>query len=399
MGLEELTVAELWDLGLAPGETGRGGVAFSTDLRGLARANLHLRTASRILVRLLEFTARDFPALEKQARRIPWDRFTRAGDTVRFRVTCKKSRLYHQRAVAQRFGDAAREAGRDVVGGAGRTRPSVADAASGAEVHAGVDQDPVGLPPESPTTGPGEAPQTLVVRLFRDRCTVSVDASGEHLHRRGYRLATAKAPMRENLAAAALLAVDWDPAFPLVDPMCGSGTLLIEAAMLARRIPPGLRRSFAFQSWPGIDTEVVARCVEQGVAGVRDRAPAAIVGADRDAGALAACRENAARAGVEADLELFHRPLSASEPPAAADRGWLVTNPPYGHRVGTQQRLRDLYAALGNVARRRFPGWSLAVVCPDPVLVGQIGVALEPALTVRHGGLPVRVWTGPVPDA
>ena len=239
--------------------------------------------------------------------------------------------------------------------------------------------------------------QTLVVRLFRDRCTVSVDASGEHLHRRGYRQVTAKAPLRENLAAAILQAVGWDPTVPLVDPMCGSGTLLIEAAMLARHIPPGLHRSFAFQSWPEIDESVMSKCRAQATGGILARAPASIVGGDRDAGAVQAARDNAGRAGVEADVTVFRRALSATESLVGTDRGWMVTNPPYGKRVGARRRLRDLYAALGNVARGAFPGWNLAVVCPDPGLVGQTGVSMEPCLSLRHGGVPVRVWKGRVP--
>jgi putative N6-adenine-specific DNA methylase len=355
---------------------------------------LHLRTASRLLVRLTEFGARDFAALENHARRIPWDRFTRAGQAVRFRVTCKKSRLYHQRAVAERFAQAAREAGRDV-----EVAPSRPDGAESGRSDSGllpVDDAPA--PTERPSKGSDAGSvQTLVVRLFRDRCTVSVDASGEHLHRRGYRQVTAKAPLRENLAAAVLLAVGWDPTVPLIDPMCGSGTLLIEAAMMARHMPPGLHRSFAFESWPEIDPAAMSTYRAEAGAGILSEAPSSIVGGDRDAGAVQGARANARRAGVEADVAMFHRPLSATAPPMETHGGWLVTNPPYGKRVGARHGLRDLYAALGNVARRELPGWKLAVVCPDSGLVGQIGISMEPCLNLRHGGLPVRVWTGQVP--
>jgi putative N6-adenine-specific DNA methylase len=399
-GLETLTAAELRTLGLDP-TPGLGGVSFEADAAGLVRANVHLRTASRVLVRLLEFTARDFAALEKHARRIPWNRFTKAGHAVRFRVTCKKSRLYHQRAVAERLGLAAREAGRIVEEGS--TQPVGSGLPQPASGHLEGASSPIPSDyetpdPESALAHRGPAPvQTLSVRLFRDRCTVSVDASGEHLHRRGYRLRTAKAPMRENLAAAVLLAVGWDPASPLVDPMCGSGTLLIEAAMLARGIPPGFHRTFAFQGWPEIDPSVLETCRAEAAAGVRSPVPAVIVGSDRDTGAVAAAGENAARAGVADDVRLFHRALSAAAPPSGTESGWVVTNPPFGRRVGARDRLRDLYAALGNLARQRFAGWDLAVVCPDRALVGQLGMPMEPCLTTRHGGLQVQVWRGLVP--
>jgi putative N6-adenine-specific DNA methylase len=236
-GVEAFTASELGALGLSVDRTEPGGVTFQADARGLYAANLHLRTASRVLVRVAEFLARDFRAVEKRAAAIPWDTFTSPGGVVTFRVTTKKSRLYHQGAVAERLSDAARRAGRAVA-------EDVAD-------------EPL-VPGDA-----GSDAQRLVVRIFRDRCTVSVDASGESLHRRGYRLATAKAPLRENLAAAVLMATGWDGSQPLVDPMCGSGTLLIEGALLARRIPPGLGRAFAFQRWPGFEAETLQGVVHQ----------------------------------------------------------------------------------------------------------------------------------------
>jgi len=370
-GVEALTASELRALGLTVEHTEPGGVTFQADASGLYVANLHLRTATRVLVRVAEFVARDFRTLEKHAARIPWDAFTPPGGVVGFRVTSKKSKLYHQRAVAERLSEAARRAG----------RAALADVA---------DQ------PSSPDEAGSEA-QRLVVRIFRDRCTVSVDASGDNLHRRGYRLATAKAPLRENLAAAVLMATGWDGSQPLVDPMCGSGTLLIEGALLARRIPPGLGRDFAFKRWPGFDERTWLGVVQQARDPIIERAPVPIAGSDRDQGAVDAAARNAERAGVAGDLQLAVRALSEAAPPDGAGPGWLVTNPPYGRRIGNRDALRNLYAALGNVARKRFAGWTLAVVAADPALVGQIGLPLQPALTTRHGGVPIQVWSGAVP--
>ncbi|MFI5311486.1 MAG: class I SAM-dependent RNA methyltransferase, partial [Gemmatimonadales bacterium] len=217
-GLEELAVTELHALGLAPGAVSAGGVSFTADAAGLFLANLQLRTVSRVIVRVAQFRATAFHELERLARGVPWERFVAPGASVRLRVTCRKSRLYHSDGVAER------------VAGAIATR--VHDVTSGGT--ASDDEDSIAAAPS----------QLFLVRFERDVCTISADSSGELLHRRGYRLATAKAPLRETLAAAALLAMRWNGGVPMLDPMCGAGTIPIEAALLARRIAPGQARAF-----------------------------------------------------------------------------------------------------------------------------------------------------------
>jgi putative N6-adenine-specific DNA methylase len=271
-------------------------------------------------------------------------------------VTSRKSRLYHQDAVAERLMRAV-----------------------GSRVGAPVE---------------GDAPQELVVRLFRDKCTVSADASGELLHRRGYRLAGAKAPLRETLAAAMLAAAGWDGTTPLVDPMCGSGTIPIEAALLARRIPPGLGRGFAFEHWPEFDPDAWEAVRAAARRRMLPHAPVPIAGSDRDAGAIAAAAANAERAGVAEDLQWRRAAISSIEPPDGT--GWIVTNPPYGHRVGERQRLRDLFAQLGNVLRRRCPGWQVALLSAHAELDRQTGLALAPAFETANGGIRVRLMRGVV---
>jgi putative N6-adenine-specific DNA methylase len=357
-GLEPLVGDELRALGarhpLEAEPPEPGGVAFRTDRAGLYAANLHLRIATRVLVRVGSFHARTFPELERHAARLPWGGFLLPGRAVEFRVTSRKSRLYHQDAVAERLMRA--------VGSR------------------------AGAPME------GDAPQEVVVRLLRDQCTVSADASGELLHRRGYRLAGAKAPLRETLAAAMLAASGWDGATPLVDPMCGSGTIPIEAALLARGIPPGLGRGFAFEHWPEFDPEAWGAVREAARRRILPRAPVSIVGSDRDPGAIAAAAANAERAGVSADLQLRRASVSSIEPPDGP--GWIVTNPPYGHRVGERQPLRDLFAQLGNVLRRRCPGWQVAVLSAHAELDRQTGLALAPLFETTNGGIRVRLVLG-----
>jgi putative N6-adenine-specific DNA methylase len=358
-GLEPLVAGEVHALGelqsVVVGETEPGGVSFRADRAGLYAANLHLRIASRVLVRIGAFHASAFHELERQAARLPWREFVASGRPVAFRVTSRKSRLYHQDAIAQRL-----------------------LAASGGA-----------------TAAEGDAGQEFVVRLFRDQCTVSADASGELLHRRGYRLASAKAPLRETLAAAMFVGSGWDGSAPLVDPMCGSGTIPIEAALLARRIPPGMARRFAFMGWQGFDEPAWERLMRQARERVLPHAPVPILGSDRDAGAVAASMANAERAGVAGDIEWRRSAISAMAPPPG--RGWIVTNPPYGLRVGERRDLRDLYAQLGNVARRCCPGWEVAFLAAHPELERQTGLAQAVRFTTENGGIRVRLVQGSVP--
>lgn len=367
-GLEALALAEARALGL-PAEAEDGGLAWHGDVRSVLVANLGLRIASRVLVRLAQFEARSFAELERHARRIPWSRSVRPGDTVRFRVTCKKSRLYHSDAVAQRLADAVTFA-----------VPNVH--AEGSSIGEDEPHD--------------EARATLfVARIVRDRCVVSADASGDLLHRRGYRLATAKAPLRETLAAALLAASEWDGVAPLVDPLCGSGTIPIEAAMMAHRLPPGSRRSFAVERWAGVSAEIIRAVREELASRSLPAAPGAIVGSDRDAGAVSSARENAERAGVSADIVFDLHSISATRLPAAA-RGWIVTNPPYGVRVGESDRVRDLWAQLGRVLRERASGWRVTLLSPDPALERQLQLPLRLVTRTSNGGIPVRIVTAEI---
>jgi putative N6-adenine-specific DNA methylase len=316
-------------------------------------------------VRIGAFGAKAFHELERRAGKVPWEEFVSPNLGVALRVTCRKSRLYHSDAVAERVAAAidSRVRGARIVDDAGDDR--VDDAA-----------------PD----------QLVIVRVFHDHCTVSLDSSGALLHARGYRQAAGKAPIRETLAASALLAGGWTGNAPLLDPMCGSGTIPIEGAMLARRIPPGLRRRFAFERWPDFDATAWREVVADAEHAVLPACAAVIQGSDRDAGAIEAAQANAGRAGVSSDIEFSQRALSAIDPPP--DVGWLVTNPPYGVRVGDRDGLRDLYAQLGNVVRAKCPGWRVVLVSATPALERQTGLTVEPILRTSNGGIPVRLVAG-----
>ncbi|CAA9367353.1 MAG: 23S rRNA (guanine(2445)-N(2))-methyltransferase [uncultured Gemmatimonadetes bacterium] len=372
-GLEPLAAAELRALGIQAAPE-PGGVAWSGTAEELYTANLWLRTASRVTVGAAEFRARTFFELERHARKIPWERWVSKGRAVRLRVTSRKSKLYHEGAIAERVLDAIE-----------RRVGSLA----GAEVAADDEGD------EDASDA-----QLFVVRFVRDACIVRADSSGALLHLRGYRQAVARAPLRETLAAAALLGSRWPGDAPLLDPMCGSGTIPIEAALMARGIAPGLAaadrepRRFAFQEWPDTDLDAWKRVVERARNAIRPAAPAPILGSDRDAGAIEAASANAERAGVLGDLALTVAPVSAIEPPAG--RGWMVSNPPYGVRVGETDALRNLYAALGHTARERAPGWTLALLSAEARLDAQVGVPFADAFQTRNGGIPVHLAVGTV---
>ena len=371
-GLEPLVARELAALGVTPNaET--GGAAFRGPIESIWRANLWLRTASRVLVRVASFRARAFHELERLARAVPWERYVANGSGVRFRVTSKKSRLYHTGGIAQRFGEAIEHRlGSGIV---------VGDSRSDENDEEEVDSSPA---------------QLFVIRAFHDVFTVSIDSSGALLHQRGYRKAIAKAPLRETLAAAMLIASDWSGSTPLLDPLCGSGTIPIEAALIARRIAPGSTRSFAFQTWPSFEGSRWDALRAEAAAGVLASAGVRIRGSDRDAGAIEAAESNAARAGVTADLDFSVRAVSAIDDCEEGD-GLVVTNPPYGVRVGEAARLRDLYAKLGQVLRTRCPGWRVALLSANTRLETELRLPLEERMRTRNGGIPVRLMISSVP--
>jgi len=338
-----------------------GGIEYKGSLRDLYRANLHLRTVNRMLVRLGEFYAAAFSELRKKASRLPWGNFLVPGQPVTLRVTCHKSRLYHSEAVAERVAGAIE----DRLGkAASHVKGQEADEAS-------------------------SSAQMIVVRLMRDKCTISVDSSGALLHQRGYRLATAKAPLRETLAAAIVLASGWDLTSPLLDPFCGSGTIPIEAALMAMGIPPGRSRRFAFMDWPSFD----AALWESVLAESSSLSPTPwppILASDRDAGAIEAARANAARAGVANAIEFSCRAVSAIEPPPRS--GWLVTNPPYGVRLGEEKALVEFYPKLGDVLKKQFTGWRAYLLSADMRLPKLIHLAVSKRTPLFNGALECRLF-------
>ncbi len=378
-GVAPLLAQECLALGLTPLSVTDAGVALSLTPAELFALNCQSRLATRVLRRLAQFVARDFATLEKQAARVPWSLIVAPGTRVRLRVTCRKSRLYHSDAVAER-----------VARGLEAAVPGVS-----VELRARDDEDDTSEAPAVATHS-----QLFVVRLDHDQCTISADSSGALLHRRGWRQAVAKAPLRETLAALLLAVFEWNGDLPLVDPFCGSGTIGIEAALRARCIAPGLQRSFAMEHWPGADSALHAEQRDRARELVKPAVTVPIVLRDRDAGAIAAARANAERAGVLADLDIAQDALSALDLTAHGPAGLLLTNPPYGHRVSEGADLRGLYARLGDVLRDGGRAWRLGLFMPnDRVLLGQLRLRVTSLLRTTNGGLPVEVWGTEPPRA
>ena len=352
-GLEPLVADELRALGEQP-RIEDGGVTWEGDDRSVLRANIWLRTASRIVVRIARFRAKEFYELERHAKRIAWSEYLRPGDVAEFRVTSRKSKLYHSDAIAERL-----------------TNAAGAKAGSAVSANRSVES----------------ASQLFVVRVVRDEFEISADTSGELLHMRGYRQAVGKAPLRETLAAALLLASGYDGSAALLDPFCGSGTIPIEGAMIARRIAPGLRRNHAIEQWPRFYPPLSKALRDEAQSKQIAGAAAPILGADRDQGAIEAASANAERAGVGADIAFIKRALSAMEP---LEPGSLIaTNPPYGVRVGKGSDVRDLYAQFGNVVLAKAVGANVAMYLPDAHLGRQTRLEFEELYKTSNGGLPV----------
>jgi putative N6-adenine-specific DNA methylase len=352
-GLESVCAGELSALGAAGIAVQRGGVAYRGQLADLYRANLHLRSATRVLVRFARFRARAFPDLYRQAARLPWGSFLRPATPLQFRVTCRGSRLMHSDRVAE-------------------TLQAAADHALGR-----------GAPAE------GADGQLVLARVVDDEVELSIDSSGELLHRRGYRTSVAAAPLRETLAAGVLQLLGWQGDAPLADPLCGTGTFLLEGALLATRRAPGLLRDFAFMGWPGYRPGLWGQFCDAARRAERS-CPVTLAGGDADPAAVAAARENLARAGLADAVVIEQRPLAAQ--PVHAGAGLVLCNPPYGKRLAAGEPLAELFAVLGRELRRAYPGWRQALLAPDPALARATGLPLRQVALLDNGGLRVGLY-------
>jgi len=363
-GLAPIAAEECHALGLVVTGVEPAGVSLLLTDEALCQLQCWARMISRVVVRVATFAARDFAALEKRSAQLPWGKFVAAGDAFALSVTCRKSRLYHSGAVAERVA-------RSVLRAVPQARA----------MEAPADDDAADVAPDV---------QRVLVRIDHDQCTISIDASGERLDRRGWRLDSGKAPLRETLAAALLHTSGWTPEFPLIDPMCGAGTIAIEAALRSRQIAPGVTRRFRCEAWPCMDAAPMTLVRQKARDVMRPSVSAPIVAADRDAGAVHATQTNAARAGVAEDLTILHQPLSELSLAQYGTSGWVVTNPPYGIRTGDPANLKALWGRLGAVVRAGGADWRLALVVPDASLSRELRLPMRTTVRTATGGRPVH---------
>ena len=365
-GFEQLLAAEVKKLqGAGDLATFAGGVEFTGPLETLYHANLQLRTANRVLLRLKEFLAQSHPMLFDHARKLPWELFTGFAADAFIEVSTRKSRLLYPQQVARTVHDA-------MLARLG----------------------PLGLAPDLSQ----RSSLRFYARLYQDRCTLSVDTSGEHLHKRGYRLGRFPAPIRETLAAAILMAARIERHDLILDPMCGSGTLAIEAALLARRLPPGRLRSFAFESLPFHRHSKWLRFRAEAEAAAMARSPTAIVAGDIDPRAVEAAREGAERAAVRRDVTIETLDALALDLGAyAAQRPLLVSNLPYGRRLGDEAQGRSLHNRLASLLGPEASGWRYALITNRPHWLIEAGLRPAAQWSFRSGGLRVYLVTGAVP--
>lgn len=347
-GLELALCEEARAAGFSEATAEPGGVFFRGDWPDVWRANLTLRGAGRVLVRIAAFRALHLAQLDKRARRVPWAELLGPGRAVRVEATCRGSRIYHDRAAAERIARAARDA-----------------------------------------LGPGLGePLRILARIEDDLCTLSIDSSGGPLHQRGHKQAVGKAPLRETLAALFLWQCGYRGTEPVADPMCGSGTFVLEAAEIAAGLLPGRSRAFAFEQLASFEPALWDRLREAKAGATHLR----FMGADRDAGAVRASLANAERAGVAGVVDFRRQPISEFSPPEGP-RGLVMVNPPYGGRIGAAGPLRALYGTLGQVLRSRFAGWRVGIVTSEATLARATELPfLAPSPPVPHGGLKVRLY-------
>ncbi len=359
-GLEDLALAEIAALGLE-GRPVAGGVEFAGRLHDAYLANLQLRTAGRVLMRIAAFTTTRFSELEKEAAAIPWELYLKPGTLGRVRVAVHHCRLHHTDGIAER-------------------------------VAAGVQRRLAAAP--AAEAGPA-ATQQVFVRGADDRFTVSLDSSGERLHLRGVKTHAGRAPLRETIAAAALMRAGYDGDEPLVDPMCGTGSFALEAALMARRVPPGWFREFAFGGWPAFRPQRWAHLRRTAAEGMRSLPQPRIFASDIDPEACRDLEGCLPAAGLTDAVQVRQADFFSLEPGelALSGPGLVVLNPPYGRRLGTPSESRNQMGAVTARLRDRFAGWRFVLVAPAAARPAGLpaGTAAHP---VFHGGLNVNFWIG-----
>ncbi|MFT7668803.1 MAG: putative N6-adenine-specific DNA methylase [Planctomycetota bacterium] len=359
-GLEPVLHEELRALRFAKVERQVGGAYFEGNVEDEMRANLELRTAVRVLRRLCRFRADDSESLYEGALAVDWSQYLAPGGSILIAAHTRNSELDHSHFIEQRVKDAICDQQRNVRGG----RPE-------------VDKDNPDL--------------RIDVHLFKDRCTLSVDTSGEPLHKRGWRRFQGGAPLAENLAAGLVLLSGWDRRSPVVDPFCGSATLLIEAALIAADAAPGLyREHFGFQSFPDHNPKLWHRLKEAAKERRKPIKKLRLVGTDASSDVIGGAGANVVNAGLEENISLS---VACAEDfkPKRGWNAWILTNPPYGERLGNARELADVYRRLGRALKDGASGYSLVMFSGNKDLTTATGIKFASRMELANGALPCEL--------
>jgi putative N6-adenine-specific DNA methylase len=358
-GLESALADELGQLGAQAASVTDGGVAFGGDDRVLCRANLESRLASRVLLRVGEGSYHGEEDIYRLALGLPWPTLFDGKRSIRIALAAVRSPLRSLDFVTLRVKDAVCDAFRAATG----ARPNVDTRNPDVRIHVFLDQQ---------------------------RASIYLDTSGDPLFKRGWRTHVVDAPLRENLAAGILRIAGWRPGTPLLDPMCGGGTFLLEAATAALGIVPGANRGFGFERLSLYNAQLWHEVREAAEAKRTGAAQLTIFGSDRDPRAIGATRDALRRAGLNGVIELQRANILEIDPPAAA--GVMVMNPPYGVRIGEQAELAELYPKLGDRLKRHFAGWRCFIFTADTRLPKLIGLKPARRTPLYNGALECRLY-------
>jgi putative N6-adenine-specific DNA methylase len=358
-GLEEVLAAELTQLGVSKVTPENGGVSFSGSRSDGYKACLWLRTANRVLQPISSFPCPSQEALYEGVYALGWENLLTAHMTLAVDANLRDSAITHSRFAALKTKDAIVDKIRDRSG----QRPNV---------------DP-------------KAPDLRInLHLTRNHCTISLDLAGAGLHRRGYRRDPTIAPLKETLAAGLVALSGWDQKTPFVDPMCGSGSLPLEAALLANKTAPGLLSpDFAFQRWQDFDALAWQGLLEEAKQARRELPPNLVFGSDRDKRAVDLARRNAENSGIGARIRWFYGDFAKLDAPA--ERGTLICNPPYGERIGEEQELEAFYRKIGDTFKQRWKGWTAWVFTGNLSLAKRIGLKPSRRIVLFNGPIECRL--------
>lgn len=355
-GLESIAAQELMDLGASDVKPGFTGVYFTGDQSLLYRVNLWARTIFRVLMPIAHFDCHNPKMLYREIYQIDWDEYLTPESTLAVSCTGTNPGLNHTHFTALQVKNAIIDQQRKRYG-----------------QRSNVDVQNPDL--------------SLNLHLEQDWGILSLDSSGTSLHRRGYRPAMGVAPLKETLAAAILAMAEYSPHIPFLDPLCGSGTLPLEASLKALNIAPGLfRDQFCFFNWPDFDSDLWDKLKQEALDSQLSELPSIIMGSDREPDVLDEARINAQNCGVLDKIKLAQTDLVDLNPPA--DQGLIICNPPYGERLGDMAELADFYKTMGDVFKQRFKGWTAFILTGNKELSKKIGLKTAKRIPLFNGSIP-----------